>query len=151
VLSGARPRQGAECLLEELVGRVPLGIASNSPRALVEAALRGAGFAGAFDAVVGEDEVRRPKPAAEPYLLACSRLGAEPRRSVALEDSPVGVAAARAAGMFVIGVPSVASTKLEADLVVSSLTEPAVPMKIRSVTGSACRIDEQREISISLR
>ena len=58
--------------------------------------------------ILSAHEVAAPKPAPEPYLEACRRLGVEPgHRSVALEDSPTGVAAARAAGLTVIGVPSV--------------------------------------------
>jgi len=49
-----------------------------------------------------------------------------PTRSVALEDSPPGVAAARAAGLFVVGVPSVVGVELEADAVFDSLADPRV-------------------------
>ena len=59
-------------------------------------------------------EVAAPKPAPDPYLEACRRLGVEPGPSVvALEDSPTGVAAARAAGLTVIGVPSIEGVALE--------------------------------------
>ncbi|MGH3148300.1 MAG: HAD family hydrolase, partial [Rubrobacter sp.] len=105
VVGGAAPRPGAVELVDELRGTVPIGVASNSPRGLVEAALEAVGFDGAFEVVLGVEDVRRPKPDAEIYLAACERLGAAPTRSVALEDSPTGVAAARAAGMYVIGVP----------------------------------------------
>ena len=54
----------------------------------------------------GED-VRRTKPDPEPYLLAAARLGVPPAGCVVLEDSPNGIAAARAAGCAVIAVPSV--------------------------------------------
>ena len=58
------------------------------------------------------------------YLLACERLGAAPSRAIGLEDSPTGVAAARAAGMFVIGIPSFPGILLdEADLVGASLAD----------------------------
>ena len=54
-----------------------------------------------------------PKPAPDPYLEACRRLGVEAGPGViALEDSPTGVAAARAAGLTVIGVPSVEGVEL---------------------------------------
>ena len=48
-----------------------------------------------------------PKPDPEPYLRAAALLGADPRRCVALEDSPNGVAAAEAAGCLMVAVPSV--------------------------------------------
>jgi beta-phosphoglucomutase-like phosphatase (HAD superfamily) len=53
-------------------------------------------------------------------------LGADPAASVGLEDSPTGVAAARAAGLRVIGVPSVPGVILDADVVAASLEDPAV-------------------------
>ena len=54
--------------------------------------------------MLGFDDVGVPKPAPDLYLRACELLGVDPARSVAIEDSPPGVASARAAGMFVIGV-----------------------------------------------
>jgi len=66
--------------------------------------------------------VARPKPAPDVYAESCRALGAPPERSIALEDSPTGVAAAVAAGMFVIGVPSLIGVTLEqAHLVAPSL------------------------------
>lgn len=55
--------------------------------------------------IVCVEDVEHPKPAPDIYVEACRRLGAQPARSVALEDSPTGVAAAAAAGMYVIAVP----------------------------------------------
>jgi HAD superfamily hydrolase (TIGR01509 family) len=98
-------RPGARDLLSALDGRVPLGVASNTPRALVELALAGSALAAHFAAVVSAEDVAHPKPASDIYLEACRRLGVEPASAVALEDSAVGVAAARAAGLIVIGVP----------------------------------------------
>ncbi|HSD79360.1 MAG TPA: HAD-IA family hydrolase, partial [Solirubrobacteraceae bacterium] len=83
--------------------------------------------AGAFDVTVAGDEVANPKPAPDGYLAAAAALGAEPAACVALEDSPPGVAAAKAAGMLVVGVPSFPGVALDgADLVAGSLREPAV-------------------------
>lgn len=123
---GAAPRPGAAELVGELRGRIPLGVASNSPRVLVDLALASSGFADAFGAIVCGDEVDDQKPAPDIYLEAARRLGARPEETVALEDSPTGVASARAAGMYVIGVPSVDGVTLEADLVAGSLSEPPV-------------------------
>ena len=58
-----------------------------------------------FDAVVTGDEVARRKPAPDVYLEAARRLGADPARSVAIEDSAPGIAAARAAGMKAVAIP----------------------------------------------
>jgi beta-phosphoglucomutase-like phosphatase (HAD superfamily) len=126
VVEGAAPRPRAVELVEELRETVPIGAASNSPRALVEAALSAAGLDGSFGVVLCVDDVRRPKPDAEIYLAACERLGATPSRSIALEDSPTGMAAARAAGRYVIGVPSYAGVELDADEVTGSLADPVV-------------------------
>ncbi len=126
VVNGARPMPGALDLVQDLSGKLPLGVASNSPRELVCEALNTAGLDGAFDVVLGEEDVKHPKPEPELYLIACERLKAAPIRSVALEDSPTGVAAARAAGMYVIGIPSEKGVELAANKIVDSLAHPAV-------------------------
>jgi beta-phosphoglucomutase-like phosphatase (HAD superfamily) len=60
-----------------------------------------------FDVVVSAHETAAPKPAPDPYLEACRRLGVEAGPDVvALEDSPTGVAAARAAGRTGSGSPT---------------------------------------------
>ena len=78
--------------------------------------------------MISGHEVAAPKPAPDPYLEACRRLGVEPGPGViALEDSPTGVAAARAAGLTVIGVPSVDGVELvEAHHIAASLLDPTV-------------------------
>ena len=98
-------RPGAMELLRSLRGRVPLGVASNTPRELVVRALDAAGLAGYFDFVVTAEDVERPKPAPDIYLAACRRLGVEPSDAVALEDSPPGIEAARRAGLTVVAIP----------------------------------------------
>lgn len=120
---GVEPTPGAIELFERLAGTVPLALASNTRRSLVDKVLRSIPFAGHFDAIVSGDEAT-PKPAPDLYLLACRRLGVDPASAVALEDSPTGVAAAKAAGLTCIGVPSDPREPLaQADLVVGSLAE----------------------------
>jgi HAD superfamily hydrolase (TIGR01509 family) len=126
---GCAPMPGAADLLGALrAAGIPVALCSNSPRRIVEAALAGSGLAGAFDATVALEDSARPKPAPEPYLRAAERLGVPPGACVALEDSPVGVRSARAAGMRVLGVPSVPGVSLDglADAVHASLADPAV-------------------------
>ena len=107
--------------------RVPIGLATNSGREFATRALRAAGVLDCFDAVVSAEEVEHPKPAPDVYVEAAARLGADPAASVALEDSETGVAAALAAGMTVVGVPSFPGVALdEANLVVPALTDPRV-------------------------
>lgn len=112
---GVEAMVGARDLLERLKAQgTPIGLVSNSPLSFVERSLEIVGFEAIFDAVVSGHEVPQPKPAPDPYLEACRRIGVEAGPSViALEDSPTGVAAARAAGLTVIGVPSVDGVELE--------------------------------------
>ena len=119
-------RPGAVELLARLgeLDGVALGLASNSPRYLVDDALATAGMTDVFDVIVTSDDVERAKPAPDIYLLACERLGVEPADAVALEDSASGIAAAKAAGLTVIGVPQFAETDVSAaDRVIDSLEE----------------------------
>jgi HAD superfamily hydrolase (TIGR01509 family) len=121
------PRPGAFALVDALrAAGTPVGLASNSPRAFVERTLHSAGAGERFDVIVAGDEVEHPKPAPDIYLAACAALGAVPAHAVAIEDSPTGVAAARAAGMTVIGVPYLDDLELDADVVAASLADPAV-------------------------
>jgi HAD superfamily hydrolase (TIGR01509 family) len=127
-LGEVAPRPGAVELLRALGDAgIPVGLASNSPRAFIERVMASAGVdLGDFGVVLSADEVQRPKPAPDVYLAACRALDADPGASVALEDSPPGVAAARAAGMTVVGVPYLADIALEAHLVATSLADRAV-------------------------
>jgi beta-phosphoglucomutase-like phosphatase (HAD superfamily) len=116
-----------------------LAVASNAPRRHLLAGLRRTGLENAFAVTLGVDDVAEPKPAADLYLEACRLLGVLPEWSTALEDSPPGVAAARAAGLYVIGVPSVADVTLDADLLASSLADRMVweTLAARLATGLA--------------
>ena len=117
-------RPGAIELVQRLraLPRVRLGLASNSPRRLVDIALASAGLTNAFDAIVTSDDVDRAKPEPDIYLEACRRLGVEPDDALALEDSASGVAAAKGAGLTCIAVPQFAETDVSAaDEVIDSL------------------------------
>jgi HAD superfamily hydrolase (TIGR01509 family) len=120
--AGAPAMPGAREIAETLRHRgIPIAVASNSPRDFVVAALDSAGLLDLFEVIVSSDEVENAKPKPDLYLTACARLAAEPERSVAFEDSRTGVASARAAKMFVIGVPSTPGTALEAHVTYNSL------------------------------
>lgn len=97
---------GATDTLARLAGHWPLGLASSSPRDVVDAVLDLAGIAGRFRAVVSSDEVAAGKPAPDVYLEATRRLGVEPAGAVAVEDSSNGIRAAHAAGLAVVAVPN---------------------------------------------
>lgn len=129
----AELRQGADAMpgALELVAELrsaatPLALVSNSPMAFIEIALEISGLAGCFDAVISGHEVGAPKPAPDPYLAACAELAVTPGPDViVLEDSPTGLQAGKAAGLTVVGVPSMAGVSLEgADLICQSLRDP---------------------------
>ena len=80
-----------------------LAVGTSGPRANVELVLRETGMEGFFAAIATGEDVRHGKPAPDVFLLAADRLKIEPRRCVVIEDAPVGIAAAKAAGMSVIG------------------------------------------------
>jgi len=129
VLAGVGPRPGALELLDRLLDAgVPVAVASNSQREFVQRTLSGAGLLdGRFAAIVSVEDVGNPKPAPDIYLEACRRLGAHPEASAALEDSPTGVAAAAAAGMYVIGVPYFSGAELPGShLLADSLADPRI-------------------------
>jgi len=130
---GVEAMVGARDLLHELADRgTPLGLVSNSPLPFVRRSLEIVGFADRFDVVVSGHDVAAPKPAPDPYLEACRRLGVEPGPAViALEDSPTGVTAARAAGLTVIGIPSVEGVALEeAHHIAESLLDEVVTRQL---------------------
>jgi HAD superfamily hydrolase (TIGR01509 family) len=130
---GVEAMVGARDLLAELAGRgTPLGLVSNSPLAFVRRSLEIVGLEGRFDVVVSGHEVAAPKPAPDPYLEACRRLGIDPGPGVvALEDSPTGVAAARSAGLTVIGIPSIEGVALEeAHHIAESLLDDVVARQL---------------------
>lgn len=118
---GVELTPGAAEFVERLSDAAPLALASNTRRSLVNRVLGGTPFAHRFETVVCGDEAT-PKPAPDLYLLACRQLGIDPARSLAFEDSPTGVTAAKSAGLTCVGIPSDSRKPLhDADLVVESL------------------------------
>ena len=103
---------------------VPMAVASSSPAWRVDASLTAVGLAPWLPITAGGDEVELGKPNPEVYLLAAERLGVDPATCIAVEDTPVGIAAAQAAGMTVVGVQRT-DVRLTADVVVPRIT-PAV-------------------------
>jgi HAD superfamily hydrolase (TIGR01509 family) len=84
----------------------PIAIASSSNPELIEVVLRSAGLDSVVQTAVSSEEVPRGKPAPDVYLEAARRLGAEPARCAAVEDSHNGIRSAKAAGMRVIALPN---------------------------------------------
>lgn len=84
---------------------VPRAVATSTRQPRANRKLGASGLLPYFDAVVTSSDVQHPKPAPDIYLLAAQRLGKDPARCLALEDSPAGTRAAVAAGMTAIQVP----------------------------------------------
>jgi HAD superfamily hydrolase (TIGR01509 family) len=97
---------GAVEAVRALHRRWPLGLASSSNREIIDLVLDAAGLLDAFVATVSSEEVERGKPAPDVYLEAARRVGVQPGRCVAIEDSSNGLRAAAAAGMAVIAAPN---------------------------------------------
>lgn len=99
-------RPHVHTLLDALLAAgLPFAIATSSTGDQAREKLAAAGLTDSFDIVVTRSDVPSPKPAPDVYLLAARRLGIEPARCLAFEDSDVGAIAARAAGMTVVQVP----------------------------------------------
>ncbi|MBM3939497.1 MAG: HAD family hydrolase [SAR202 cluster bacterium] len=101
-----------------------LAVASSSSRGWVEGHLERLALLPHFDALRTRDDVARTKPEPDVYLAALAALGVEPHEAIAIEDSPNGVTAARAAGIFCVAVPNLLTRQLSlehADLVVETL------------------------------
>jgi len=123
--AGIPLKPGVEELLGALDG-LPCAVATNSATANARRKLDSTGIARHFAHVVGFDAVARPKPAPDVFAEAARRLGADPGRCIAFEDSDTGVAAALAAGMRVVQVPDLhASGHAGAHHLAASLVEGA--------------------------
>lgn len=91
---------------ESLRGRIPMAIATGSPRMVVEKTLQAVGVSDWFDEVVSSEDVAEGKPAPDVFLRAAELLGVAPERCLVLEDAPAGILAAQRAGMQVVVIPS---------------------------------------------
>lgn len=119
---------GANRLIKHLSGHgVPMALASNSRRATIESKISyHHGWKESFSVIVGSDEVRTGKPSPDIFLEAAKRLNMEPSSCLVIEDSVIGVAAGKAAGMEVVAVPSLPKQThryTSADEVINSLID----------------------------
>ncbi|RRF91054.1 MAG: HAD family phosphatase [Coriobacteriaceae bacterium] len=95
---------GLKEVLEDLRSRqIPIGLVSTTAAPSILFALDRLHLASSFDAVVTGDMCTKHKPEPDPYLLALKLLGQSAKSSVAIEDSPTGIHAAKAAGLYVMG------------------------------------------------
>ena len=129
---------GAVDLLDSLHGAgFAMAVGSSGPPENVDLVLDRLGRSGLFDAVVHGMDVTRGKPDPQVFLLAAERMGVPPHRCAVVEDAPLGITAAKAAGMAGVGVASTGRTReslAAADLVVDSLGELS-PEILRHLIG----------------
>lgn len=119
---------GAVEVVQRLARRWPLGLASSSPRRLIDIVLTSAGLAQRFRVSVSTEEVAAGKPSPVVYQTVVRRLGVDAARAIAIEDSSNGLRSAAAAGLGVLAVPHAAFPPADealalADVVVNSLDE----------------------------
>lgn len=104
--SGIELLPGAREAVRRMAGHWQLGLASSSPRVLIDAALEFMGVSDLFVATLSTEELGGAgKPAPDVYLEVCRRLGVDAGRALAVEDAPNGILAAHAAGMAVVAIP----------------------------------------------
>ena len=130
LIDAERARPGVEAWLDEArdLG-LRVGLASSSSRTWVTTYLGRLGLLDRFAAIATGDRVPRTKPDPAVYRLALTELGVDAAAAVAVEDSPNGITAAKAAGLFVLAVPNAMTAGLDvsyADLVLDSLTDMSI-------------------------
>lgn len=119
---------GAAETVEALAARYVIGLASASPRDIIDLVLELSGLAPFFSATVSADEVGKGKPNPKVYIECCRRLGVPPERCLAVEDAPDGLRAAKAAGLWTVAVPAAHPSaqehnRLLADVVIDDLRQ----------------------------
>jgi HAD superfamily hydrolase (TIGR01509 family) len=124
---------GAVEVVQRLGSRWPLGLASSSPRRLIEAVLESAGLTSQLSVSVSTEEVEAGKPSPAVYEEVVRRLGVDPQWAVAIEDSSNGLRSAARAGLCVIAVPNKAFPPAKdaltlAAVVVNSLDDITAPL-----------------------
>ena len=121
------PLPGVRPLLAELRRRgTPYALASSAWPNWIASLLAATSLEDSFDVIVSRTMVEHGKPAPDIFLYSAERLGVAPERCIVLEDTPTGIAAAKAAGMYAVQMRA-ASTAFpplpEADLVLESLED----------------------------
>lgn len=120
---------------------LPLAVASNSRQHNLASSVARAGLTErAAGNLFSSDMVSNPKPAPDVYLLAAERMGVAPRRCLVVEDSPVGVLAARRAGMHVIGFTGASHIPPGHDAVLRELGVKTIISDMRDLPGTVAAI-----------
>lgn len=108
------------------VGDTPMAVATNAERANADFVLTGANLRGFIRYIADGSQVEYAKPSPDIYLLAARQLGVLPHNCIVFEDSPVGIEAARRAGMRVAGIMTQASSLDDVDLAIHDFRSPAL-------------------------
>jgi HAD superfamily hydrolase (TIGR01509 family) len=101
-----RPIEPVVELARRFKNSAPIAIASGGRRELVMSTLGALELDTLFDVIVCAEDYEKGKPDPEPFLTAAARMGVAPQDCLVFEDTPTGVAAAKAAGMQYVLVPS---------------------------------------------
>src|ERR1043166_5014741 len=127
--TGIEPLPGVREYLEALhVAGIPCAIGSSTPRENIDCVMEIVGLGRYFRAIVASEDVTHGKPDPEVFLLCARKLGFAAGRCMVFDDAHVGIEAARAAGMKVVGVATThpAESLGEADRVVRRLDELSI-------------------------
>jgi HAD superfamily hydrolase (TIGR01509 family) len=112
---------GAQEAVRRMAASFPLGLATSSNREIIDIVIEVGGFADLIRVSVSSEEVERGKPAPDVYLETTRRMGVDPTRTAAVEDSTNGLLAAHNAGMRVIAIPNDAHPPAEKGLAVADV------------------------------
>lgn len=125
--ANAVPADGLYGLLAGIKERgLRIGLATSSRTNWTEAILKRLEVTDLFEAIATTDMVEAAKPAPDLYLLAATKLGVSPERCLALEDTPRGIASAKAAGMTAVAVRTESTAGMDisaADYAIDRLTD----------------------------
>jgi HAD superfamily hydrolase (TIGR01509 family) len=131
---------GIREFLAEASKFVPLAVGTNAEPLNVDFILNGAGIRQYFRAIVDGSQVPRPKPFPDVYLRGAELLNVPPSNCIVFEDSPVGIQAARAAGMRVVGLLTHSSSLENVNVAVRDFVQPELASWLSaqlSIAGAA--------------
>jgi beta-phosphoglucomutase family hydrolase len=130
-----QPTKGVIDLLRKLRKmKVKLAVASSSHKRMIEYVLKKLEIIDFFDSIVGAEDIDRSKPDPEIFLISAKRLNVKPEECIVVEDSKLGVEAAKKAGMKCLGYVNPSSGKQDLS-------------KADFVAGDFCKLDIQKLLS----
>ena len=104
LLIEVQPILPVKAIAESYRGKLPMAIATGSPRWVTEIILKNLNMLDWFDALATADDIINPKPAPDVFILAAQSIGVDPKACFAFEDTKLGMKSAEAAGMDVIDI-----------------------------------------------